>query len=68
MSPAQKSKTILAAGVVFTTAFVMYTTVYLPFYSPEIDELKSKGAQQPRQNSKSMWANMDREIKDHKKD
>ena len=65
MSP-PRNKVILAAGVVVATAFVSYTTIYLPFYSPEMEELKKKGVQNRSSTSKSMWVNLDKEIKDTK--
>lgn len=68
MAPAQRSKLIIGLGVAFTTTFVLYTAVYLPFYSPMIEDLKKAGVQNRPSSGgpKSVWANMDREIKDKK--
>ena len=59
---------VLAGGIVFTAAVAIYTTVYLPFYSTDIEELRKKANNRPPSAPRSMWGNLDREIKERKED
>jgi hypothetical protein len=67
MSPRQKI--LILSGVLFTSAVAGYTTVYLPFYSKDIQELNKQTSDGTRLHSTSpkggsMWGNLDREIKE----
>ena len=69
MSPAVNNKRLVVAGVVLTASVALYVTVYLPFYSQDIVELRKKAQNRPTSgNSKSVWANLDKEIKNNKDD
>lgn len=58
----------IVAGVVFTACVAGYVTVYLPFYSMDLEDLQRKAAARGPSQPKSVWANLDREIKENKKD
>jgi dipeptidase len=53
----------IIAGVLFTAAVAGYVTIYLPFYSTDIEDLRKKAQSRPAAPPKSMWGNMDKEIK-----
>jgi hypothetical protein len=54
----------IVVGVLFTAAVAGYTTIYLPFYSTDIEDLRKKASQRPPSAPRSVWGNLDREIKD----
>lgn len=62
----QGNKKFLIAGVVFTVSVAAFTTIYLPFYYADQEDLKKKASQRPSSASNSVWGNMDREIKERK--
>lgn len=60
------NKAHIVAGLLFTAAVAGYVTIYLPFYSVDMEELRKRAANRPANPSKSVWGNMDREIKSRK--